>query len=945
MNRNILFLLLFLPLLYAQTEECVKCEEVALLTPTKMVVLSDEINHLLRISLYNATSRQPLPNAVIIIHRYNGTVHAFEKVFTDERGSATYNFSAYKDGCYTYQMLFCSCEKDAVKKCCFEINNIDITKPGIPDSMDDIPLAPNQPQLEPSEIIYDYRAFPSTEIYSYCRPQAEAASTPAFCLPLAIIFALLGGSLMLTGRNPLRGFDLGGIRVGRHIKYESRGRFAGYTVSPVQVTGVIRKAKAEKVEKAVAATGEAKGRVGTIADRFRRQVITPVKGVPAGIKQAKGAMAAAKKDLSKGASGIAAQYKEAGKLLGRAGLQAISTPIDALRTSTGGPEMMIGPDGRPIPIRRGAEMKGGGVSGIFALLGAILPAKINVQKLQADCYELLKTRGERIAEKMMLQEKLELLIERTKELTAFQPVKEKGGKKYENVSFTLEKARPPKVEGHEVLNEATTPDGKKAFVAGREDGSVVLVPEGTPLYGKFIQKIKESEETVGKIRVEIPGNGVYSIEKDEKGKIRVYKDGDAIDIKDPKVQESIIKDPAYRGFRGDAGLTFTKINVGGRGYSFSKNDKGEISVYATIMPENVTKTNLGAGIVAAYKEAIKANSDFVIGKKSEILMSYNEAMAEWQQAKEVVRASQVEFVKSNLEEAKTGFLEQPETIEAADKIMVDKVKGYVEMLEESAEKIKPSTRTEKKLQQRILDDADMLREGIALIGEYGKAAMPEKLKAEERVTIEQRVSGAKEKPGEITRVEEKIEEYNKKVNGELGEIMNELAAGMDATAFRIRMRQAEGLSSVRDYLESKAEGSREKAVGISTNLLSNEELDKMVQKNPGHPFTGAAELERLTRHISNYYADLYRRQDYGKQEVGPSRTLEYEKRLDELAASEGLVLKDMITNRERVEFIKQTKGLLANEHSKLEEEEQSPPSVSADSGEKNKTAAKNDKST
>lgn len=938
MKRMLLFLLLFLPLLYAQTEECVKCDEVAMLTPTKMVVISDEINYLLKISLYNATSKQPLPNTVIIIHRYNNTVRAFEKVFTDEQGSATYNFSAYIDNCYTYQILFCSCEKDAVKKCCFEINNIDITKPNTPDSIDDIPLATNQPQMEPSEIIYNYKAFPSTEVYSYCKPQTEATSTPAFCLPLAIIFALLGGSLMLTGRNPLRGFDFGGIRLGRHIKYESRGRFAGYSVSPVQITGVIRKTKAEKVEKAMAVAGETKGRVSTIADRFRRQVIAPVKGVPIGIRQAKGAIAAGRK------FGITARYTDTAKLIGRAGLQAISTPIDALRTSVGGPEMMIGPDGRAVPIRRGVEERGGGLSGIFALLGAILPANINMQKLQIDCYELLKTKGERIADSMLLQERRETLIDRTRGLTTFHSVTEKGGKEYKNVSFTLEKAHQSKVEEHELLDEkyVTTPDGKKAFVVRKQDRSVALVPEGTPLYSKFTQKIKESEEIVGKIRVEIPGNGIYSIGKDESGKITVYKEGTVIDINDPKVQNAI-KDPDYDKFRWNAGCTFTKIDVSDGAYSFSKNDKGEIVAYASakMQPENITNTNLGAAIITAYKEVIKTNSDFIIGKKSETWASYNEVRAEWEQAKAMVHASQVEFAKSNLEDVKEGFLKQPEIIEAADEIMARKaIISTKEILAEDLSKI-----AGKELQQRIFNSKIMLDEGIALIDEYGKVATPEKLKEEERATVERYVTGAKDK-GESARVrvEEQIRQYNKKINAEIDKITNELAAGMDMRVFEIRRKQAELLSSYRDYLESRVEGDNEKAVDIVTNLLDPSDPFVGAVKDANNPFVGAVELERLTRDISGYYAHLYERQDYGRKDGGSS-TLEYEKRLDEIVASEGLVLKATVTNKGKVQIITETRNLLDEEQSKLKEERPASPSAPTSTEEKTNTDAKDNKST
>jgi len=267
--KRVFFLLLFaffvLPVF---AEECISCQQVASLTPTRLILVPDEVNYFLKIMLYNVSKPSnpvPMPNAVIIIHRYNATNRFFEKVYTDKDGVAIYNFSNYKDECYNYQIMFCSCNDSKVRECCLKVNNIDITKSDTPFTISGIKDAPNLVYTPiSSEIIYDYHSFPATSNYAYCKPKTAVSTTPAFCLPLAIIFALLGGSLALTGRNPLRGFEIGGARVGKHIRYDPRGRYAGYQLMSLASTigagiAAIKEAKTIS-EKGVVAAAKAKAR-------------------------------------------------------------------------------------------------------------------------------------------------------------------------------------------------------------------------------------------------------------------------------------------------------------------------------------------------------------------------------------------------------------------------------------------------------------------------------------------------------------------------------------------------------------------------------------------------------------------------------------------------------------------------------------------------------------
>jgi len=289
--KRVFFLLLFaffvLPVF---AEECVSCQQVASLTPTRLILVPDEVNYFLKIMLYNVSKPSnpvPMPNAVIIIHRYNATDRFFEKVYTNKSGVAIYNFSNYKDECYNYQIMFCSCNDSKVRECCLKINNIDITKSDTPFTISGIKDAPNLVYTPiSSEIIYDYHSFPATSNYAYCKPKTAVSTTPAFCLPLAIIFALLGGSLALTGRNPLRGFEIGGARVGKHIRYDSRGRYAGYQLTYLAstmgaISGAAKDAKTV-TEKGVVTAAKAKAR--ELAKQRKESITEAPKKIDTNIK-------------------------------------------------------------------------------------------------------------------------------------------------------------------------------------------------------------------------------------------------------------------------------------------------------------------------------------------------------------------------------------------------------------------------------------------------------------------------------------------------------------------------------------------------------------------------------------------------------------------------------------------------------------------------------------
>ena len=113
---------------------------------------------------------------------------------------------------------------------------------------------------------------PSSRTITYVPPPPEAtgATTPAFCLPLILIFALLGGAMLYTGRNPFRGFAISTPRVGRHIRYTPTGR--GYSLDTKRVAMSIQSAVSEakgigKAKSEGMSTAEAVGAVSFQAEK------------------------------------------------------------------------------------------------------------------------------------------------------------------------------------------------------------------------------------------------------------------------------------------------------------------------------------------------------------------------------------------------------------------------------------------------------------------------------------------------------------------------------------------------------------------------------------------------------------------------------------------------------------------------------------------------------
>jgi hypothetical protein len=219
---------------------CPGCHALEGASQAKITTIMDDTNYKLTILLYfQNTSHDPprvgLGNHVIIIHMSNTTMEETWKVYTnnnenvDTVGKAEFDFSKYKDSQLNFRILYCpfTCENDSV--CGFQecLNYSGIKPKPAANTIDDIPDAVPLKFPKPAKINCS-RLLPTVANAGYSPPPKGTPLTPSFCWPVLLLFALLGGALYMTGRNPFLGFDFSAPRLGRHIKYTARGR--GFSV-------------------------------------------------------------------------------------------------------------------------------------------------------------------------------------------------------------------------------------------------------------------------------------------------------------------------------------------------------------------------------------------------------------------------------------------------------------------------------------------------------------------------------------------------------------------------------------------------------------------------------------------------------------------------------------------------------------------------------------------
>lgn len=186
--------------------------------------------------------RNPVKNALIIVHvketgEESGDVY---RVYTDNDGKALFDFQDYNDSCHEFQFTYCHMTFGCGYEEC--LNGTGINYDDYPSVMN-IPMHPPGASA-PSSIVDPIGVQPTSTTTTFCPPPPPigGVTAPIFCFPLILLFALLGGGLYLSGRNPFRGFDFSAPRL--HKPYQYTARIRGTTVSIqgiMQATGVVGK--------------------------------------------------------------------------------------------------------------------------------------------------------------------------------------------------------------------------------------------------------------------------------------------------------------------------------------------------------------------------------------------------------------------------------------------------------------------------------------------------------------------------------------------------------------------------------------------------------------------------------------------------------------------------------------------------------------------------------
>jgi len=242
--KVLIFLAIFSMLSFALTGcsaegDCPDCKNLTDALQAKMFLKIDSLNYNATASVYyenTSTSppRQPVNFSKVIVNVYNDSFSDSYIIYSDADGSASFNFSKYKDQAVSFKFLYCPFSnptpgEKGYSECGF-IQCIDFA--GIECELDTCSISDISEAdpigFKPAKENY-FNLLPTVTSGSYNPVATPGLSTPSICLPALIIFAMLGGALFLSGRNPFAGFDFSAPRMGRHMRYQARGR--GVSVS------------------------------------------------------------------------------------------------------------------------------------------------------------------------------------------------------------------------------------------------------------------------------------------------------------------------------------------------------------------------------------------------------------------------------------------------------------------------------------------------------------------------------------------------------------------------------------------------------------------------------------------------------------------------------------------------------------------------------------------
>jgi hypothetical protein len=367
MRAGLLFILMLMSSVFSSA--CIACDELKDAPNANILLTMDTNNTELGIVTYYenlsvSPSRQPISDYIILVHLTNTTgLDEVYRVYTDSEGMATFNFGAWSDGCINFEAIYCPFCDPASPTCgfeaCLNYSNIDTTA----TSVEDIPLAPGASALgtlNPNKYV------PGRKTANYCPPPAPLSNTPALCLPLLIIFAILSGSMYLTGRNPFAGFNIGGARVGRHIRYQARGRGFSFSVmaalsAALSVGQTIK--TAVKAEKGKGGAAVLKSEKQAASQRF---IGAGIGTASRGISKFKGALAATRNLSGKARARAMTRHLEATRDVLSGGESASDRGQSGTMTSSG---MAFLPGGGGV---RGSELISMDSSGRIGIGGTLL---------------------------------------------------------------------------------------------------------------------------------------------------------------------------------------------------------------------------------------------------------------------------------------------------------------------------------------------------------------------------------------------------------------------------------------------------------------------------------------------------------------------------------------------------------------------------------------------
>ncbi|MFA5049932.1 MAG: hypothetical protein WC501_02905 [Candidatus Micrarchaeia archaeon] len=246
MKFKLLFLVFFIiPFIYSQNN-C--CDLIDQFLPSNIFFSYNEETYDMEITLISINDSKANPReqaeykpiAIYMSYTDGSTKHeAIIGKYTNEDGKLVLNlkeefqlaFGVSIDGTSgdsdtkkprTFRFIHCPFECECVE--CFQAFGIDVITLGYtPQS-----LFPNIDQyLQKPKYL-----FPTSSTFIYT-PKEDV--TPAFCLPVVLIFAILASASYLSGRNPFSSFDLSTPRFRKQVRYSAGRR--GVYIDPASVVG------------------------------------------------------------------------------------------------------------------------------------------------------------------------------------------------------------------------------------------------------------------------------------------------------------------------------------------------------------------------------------------------------------------------------------------------------------------------------------------------------------------------------------------------------------------------------------------------------------------------------------------------------------------------------------------------------------------------------------